>query len=480
MTPSGDAQRPRSERPDRTSATDVPIPPTLPAMWRLVKLGYAHEPRLLLVTLVVTMVSAVPDALVALWLKLLVDGLTLRRPAEVFGALGGMAISLCLSWVLNTITARVNRRFRVKVTIALESHVARLQAGISTIEHHERSDYLDRLAVLRNQMFVLDHMYSSILTTISWIVRLVVVLALLASVSPVLLLLTLFAIPTVVSASVRPTAERAAEEAAAVHQRRADHLFTTATTSSAGKEVRITGIGRRLVGDRRRAWNQWYAPVSAARATTAGWNAVAWAVFGLGYAAAVVYAALVLQSTAGQVLMILAAGSRLSGYIAATVSEIGFIRGIWADGARRLAWLEDYADAVAAAGTTAPPDRLVDGIAVSHLTFTYPGSTTAAIEDASFTLPAGSVVALVGENGAGKSTLIKLLAKFYPPDSGAIDVDGLDLSTIDTAAWRDRMAGAFQDFHRFEFLAQTSVGVGELAAVDDQPAGDDGDHPSRR
>jgi len=467
MTRLGDSVIPL---PATTTGSEVPIPNTLPAMWRLIKLGYTHEPRLLFVALVVTVVSAVPDALVALWLKLLADGLALSRPALVYGALAGTAASLCLTWVMATVSGRVTRRFRDRVTIALEAHIARLQAGIGTVEHHERPDYLDRLAVLRHQVFVLDHMYMSVLTTISWMVRLGITLALLASVSPVLLALAVFAVPTVISATVRPTAERAAEEAAAVHQRRAEHLFTTATTASAGKEVRTTGIGRRLVGDRRQAWDRWYAPVSSARMRTAGWNAVAWAIFGLGYAGAVVFAVVVLGSTAGQVLMILAAGARLSGYVAATVSEIGFIRGVWADGARRLAWLEDYAAAVAAPGTASPPDGLTDGITLTDLTFTYPGSSRPAIEHASVHLPAGSVVALVGENGAGKSTLVKLLAKFYSPQSGSITVDGTPLSTIDTAAWRERMAGAFQDFHRFEFLAQTSVGLGDLDGVDDRVA----------
>ncbi|MGI8418463.1 MAG: ATP-binding cassette domain-containing protein, partial [Nakamurella sp.] len=85
-------------------------------------------------------------------------------------------------------------------------------------------------------------------------------------------------------------------------------------------------------------------------------------------------------------------------------------------------------------------------------------------------LPAGTVVALVGENGAGKSTLVKLLAKMYEPDGGEITVDGQPLSKIDTAGWRQKLAGAFQDFHRFEFSAGTSVGLGDLPHIDNEPA----------
>ena len=52
------------------------------------------------------------------------------------------------------------------MTIALESHVARLQASVATIAHQERPEYLDRLVVLRDQVFVLDHMYMSLFSTL--------------------------------------------------------------------------------------------------------------------------------------------------------------------------------------------------------------------------------------------------------------------------------------------------------------------------
>src|SRR5205823_5089290 len=78
------------------------------------------------------------------------------------------------TWFLTTVSTRVQRRFRDRVTIALESHVARLQASVVTITHHERPDYLDRLSVLRNQIFVLDHMYMSVFSTAGWILRLAV------------------------------------------------------------------------------------------------------------------------------------------------------------------------------------------------------------------------------------------------------------------------------------------------------------------
>jgi len=86
------------------------------------------------------------------------------------------------------------------------------------------------------------------------------------------------------------------------------------------------------------------------------------------------------------------------------------------------------------------------------------------------TLPAGAVVAIVGENGAGKTTLVKLLAKMYEPASGSILVDDTPLARMSSGEWRARLAGAFQDFFRFEFRAGHTVGLGDVPRLNDEPA----------
>jgi ATP-binding cassette subfamily B protein len=88
----------------------------------------------------------------------------------------------------------------------------------------------------------------------------------------------------------------------------------------------------------------------------------------------------------------------------------------------------------------------------------------------SFELPAGAVVALVGENGAGKTTIVKLLTKMYEPDTGRILIDGIELSRMPADEWRSRLAGAFQDFFRFELTARQAIGLGDIGRMDDEHA----------
>jgi ATP-binding cassette, subfamily B, bacterial len=452
-----------------TSSPDR-MPPALASMWRLVKLGYRHEPRMLLASLALSQLAALPDALGALWLMLLGEGVLRGDRRLLVGAALGLGVTATATWFLVTVSTRVQRRFRDKITIALESHVARLQASIATIAHQERPDYLDRLSLLRNQVFVLDHMYMSVFSTCGWILRLGVVVGLLMSIHPALVALALFALPTVLTSTWRPGVERAAEERGAQSSRLARHLFTLATTAPPGKEVRVTRIGARLARERREAWERWYGPVSAARGGSARWHSLAWAVFGGAYVGAIVFVSSGLHAPAADVILVLAAASRLSAYIGATVGEIGFLRGIWLDGSRRLAWLEDYAASFAASADASVPSRLVHGIRLEGVSFAYPGTDRLVLDGVDLVLPAGSVVAIVGENGAGKSTLVKLLCKLYEPTAGRILADGVPLARMLANDWRSRLAGAFQDFFRFELRARHSVGVGDLPRLDDEAA----------
>jgi len=129
-----------SSRDRMPPAADDELPPALSSMWRLCKLGYQHEPGLMLVAFGLSLLAALPDALLAIWFKLLGEGVLKGDSSLVRTAAIGLGASATATWFLRTVSTRIQRRFRDKITIALESHVARLQASVVTIAHHERPE----------------------------------------------------------------------------------------------------------------------------------------------------------------------------------------------------------------------------------------------------------------------------------------------------------------------------------------------------
>jgi ABC-type multidrug transport system fused ATPase/permease subunit len=110
----------------------------------------------------------------------------------------------------------------------------------------------------------------------------------------------------------------------------------------------------------------------------------------------------------------------------------------------------------------APLPRVARQITFEDVRFRYPASDRLVFDGLDLTIEAGRSLAVVGENGAGKTTLVKLLARLYEPESGAISVDGTPLADLHPAAWQRKVAAIFQDFVHYPFTARDNVGVGAL------------------
>jgi ABC-type multidrug transport system fused ATPase/permease subunit len=120
----------------------------------------------------------------------------------------------------------------------------------------------------------------------------------------------------------------------------------------------------------------------------------------------------------------------------------------------------EMAPAGALPGGRRPADGLPSReIRFRHVTFAYPGGA-GVLEGFDLTVPAGSSLAIVGQNGAGKTTLAKLLCRLYDPQSGAIEIDGVDVRELDLSSWRSRLTAVFQDFLRFELPLRDNVAPG--------------------
>jgi ATP-binding cassette subfamily B protein/subfamily B ATP-binding cassette protein MsbA len=131
---------------------------------------------------------------------------------------------------------------------------------------------------------------------------------------------------------------------------------------------------------------------------------------------------------------------------------------------RVLDVLEDPIPERASGSRRLAPTEVAGRVALRHVTFRYPESRTPALDDVTLEIPAGAVVALVGPSGAGKSTLCNLVARFYEPSAGCVEVDGMDVRTIDPASYRRIVAVVEQDVFLFDGTVAENVAYGAPGA----------------
>ncbi|YAF95742.1 MAG: ABC transporter ATP-binding protein [Nodularia sp. CChRGM 3473] len=114
------------------------------------------------------------------------------------------------------------------------------------------------------------------------------------------------------------------------------------------------------------------------------------------------------------------------------------------------------------------PSALKQGIKFRQVCFSYPGSQEPVLDNFNLTLPAGKIVAIVGDNGAGKSTLIKLLCRFYDPDSGSIELDGIDFRSFCVKELRRLITVLFQSPIPYNTTAGENIALGNISTAFNQ------------
>jgi len=257
-------------------------------------------------------------------------------------------------------------------------------------------------------------------------------------------------------------------------ERRGYYLRSLAVEPAAGREIRVFGLFDWLTGVYRRVYHIWLQELWAKRRRILFWYFLWFALCGLAVATAVF-------ATVGAI-----AGSSL------TLTEFALVTQA-ALGAIALGGFYPEADLQTAIGITAhdqvrqflarvradpdsrrpaPPARPVPErigeIQFDRVSFRYPGPGQPVFEELDLTIPAGRCTAIVGANGAGKTTLVKLLARLYEPDAGAVRVDGVDIRSFPVDQWRAKLGVIFQDFLRYEVSAADNIGFGSVAHLADR------------
>ncbi len=240
-------------------------------------------------------------------------------------------------------------------------------------------------------------------------------------------------------------------------QRHADYAYRLAVNAPSAKEVRLFGLAQwvvdRFASQRRRVLDlQWQATRLRERP---------------------VLSSLLIVLVANTVVFLMIAADAAAGRIdlARTVTFVSAAAGASMIAFGGLSWALDGAAApVAAVARLRQPMALAGALPLGHrpatlareirfrgLGFGYPGADRRVLDEFDLTIPAGSSLAIVGQNGAGKTTLAKLLCRLYDPQSGAIEIDGVDLRELDIDGWRSRLTAVFQDFIRYELSLRDNV-----------------------
>ncbi|MDX6505282.1 MAG: ATP-binding cassette, subfamily bacterial [Gaiellaceae bacterium] len=437
------------------------------AAWRV-------APGRISIAVVLLVLGSLSGPLVGLALKHLFNDAVRHdvRAATLAGVLTGLL--LLAAQTLGHFSHHLYFMLGHRLRLVYDEDLMELTGGATGLEQHERSDYADRLELVRQDGHSFYDTLQPLMSTGANVVSLIFISVLLVQVQPLLLLLPLFALPPLFGGKWASAKVEAARVETAEDARLARHLFSLGVDAAAGKELRVFGLQEVLRRRQHALWDGVTRRLLRAQLAGTFLNAAGQLLFALGYVGAVllvVHDAIAGRRSPGDVVLVVALAGQVNQQVSSIVGTATQLQRL-SKAVGRILWLRGL---IAELEPERPPTgnvpaRLERGIQLQGVAFAYPGTDTPILSDVTLEIPAGMTVAIVGENGAGKTTLVKLLCRFYEPTEGLILVDGIDLRDLDAAAWRERIAAGFQDFVKYELLMAETVGVGDVPRVTDRAA----------
>jgi len=412
---------------------------------------------------------AASGSLFAFWFRRIINDLSQHHRHGALSAAVALAGTILVWSLFDYAGSRAGTVVSEKARRLADEELISAVAGSPGLDIHETPEHLAQLERLETEGWEFGEATSSLVAVLFNAVWATTTFVLLATISPWLLLLALAGLPSLAFSGKTNGLFVTGNEAAAEPTRRAEAWWRLATTSAAHRELRVFGAEEACLdrfsesqAERRRVQRGLQIEARLIGLATRSY-------FAAGYLGAVVFVverAVHHQASAGDVILTAALAGQVLNLVNRTAEVVQWsLRTLTAAG--RFVYLLGVSERTRPKGDRLPPEVLTEGIRLSGVSYHYPGSDGLALAEANLFLPAGATVAIVGDNGAGKSTLVKLLCGLYSPDSGRIEIDGIDLAELDIDAWRARVSACFQDFARLELSLRESVGVGNLSSAEE-------------
>ncbi|MEV4303285.1 ABC transporter ATP-binding protein [Nonomuraea sp. NPDC049624] len=445
----------------------------LRGMVAMMRLGYEADRMLMVTVYALTALGTLALVGSLYCFKLLADAVLAGDSGAAYRAAAIFAVAVAVNGLCQSVALGQRTTLADKTNLLVDRRIMEITSGVPGLEHYERPAHADEIALLRQLRSQLSLVVDYTLVTLAVVLRVVVTTAILTVIYPVFILLPLFAVPSIWMTARAQRASFAAIMSTAEKGRLADAIFNVAISPGSAKELRVFGFGEELARREREIRSDMARVRRRAALRASALNVVGWLAFAVAFLGAVVIVILLAiegRATVGNVFLTLLLAAQLNSQVSMLVTSVKGLMG-FATTTDKYLWLREMAEQWKSRSGHGPvPERLTDGIALDDVTFRYPGTDVDVLKNVSLHIPAGSIVALVGDNGAGKSTLVKLLSRFYEPQQGRITVDGEPLDGLDLQQWRSRLSAGFQDFVRFEFVLRESVGLGNLERIDDEAA----------
>ncbi len=381
----------------------------------------------------------------------------------------GLAVlSDLLSRAINLCDSLLGDKFTNHVSLRLMEHAGRLD--LVSFEDPVFYDKLERarrqttarlgmlavLAGMGQQIITLLSLSAAVISFSPWFLALLVV-----AVIPAFLGETRFAM-LAYSILYRWTPER----------RELDYLRMLGASNQSAKEVKIFGLGQYLADRSRTLFDRFYRENKALAIKRAASGSLLNLLPTAGYYAAYIVILIRTLSGAlsiGSLTFLAGAFARSRGLIENLFSSLNNI-------AEQALYIKDLFDffetqptITSPPGAVSAPRPIRSGFEFRDVSFAYPGSDRQVLHGVNFRFDAEERIALIGENGAGKTTLVKLLARLYDPTQGVILLDGIDLREYDVDSLRKEIGVIFQDYMRYDMIAQENVGFGRIEELENQP-----------